>query len=263
MPTDTQLLEALELGSLVLPTDGVLAETLDLPGVVARRSAIASPFVNLAACARLDASCDALLDRLVAAYDERGLPAGFLLGPRSTPSDLRARLEARGFSLLTTAGGYVLDDLAHPIPAPDGLALREIGPDDTRGELDRAKAESFDMPLAVARGIDDLLFASPRGRIRAYVAEIEGETAAFAQSFYDLGRRVVVLGGGGVIPRFRGRGAFRALVARRHADALADGMLAAVIQAWSGSSAPIVAKLGFRRVADLMLLQRPAATTPA
>lgn len=255
------LLDAIELGSLVLPADGRHAELLDLEGLVARRAPIPSPFVNLAACARLGADCDDVLDRLLAAYDAKGLPIGFLLGPRSAPSDLRARLEARGFTLMTTAEGYALEDLARDIPVPKDVTVREITGRDPRAAFDRAKADSFDMPLEVAVGIDDLLFSSAAGAARFYVAEVDGETAGFAQSFLDRARGVVVLGGGGVIPRFRGRGVFRALLARRHADALTDGLSASVIQAWSGSSSPTIRKLGFAHLADLVLLQRAPRVT--
>jgi predicted GNAT family acetyltransferase len=53
------------------------------------------------------------------------------------------------------------------------------------------------------------------------------------------------------VPEHRGRGIYSALVAKRLADARADGRSAAVIQAVRSTSAPICAKLGFREVCAL------------
>lgn len=256
-PTHDDLLDALELGSLVIPGVPGHTEMLDVPGLVARTARLASPFINLAACARLEAAdAAAALDRLVAIYAERRLPLGFMLGPRSRPADLAARLEARGFTLLTGADGFVLEDLAYPIDAPDDVAIREIRAGDDTSSVDLAKALSFDMPVAVARGIDEMLLACGPDRARLYVAEIGGEPAAFGQSLYARDARIVLLGGGGVVPRFRGRGLFRALVRHRLRDALADGMRAATIQSWHGTSAPLMPRMGFRKVCDLALYQR-------
>jgi len=54
-----------------------------------------------------------------------------------------------------------------------------------------------------------------------------------------------------VLPEHRGRGIYTALVAKRLADARADGRTAAVIQAVRSTSAPIAAKLGFREMCGL------------
>ena len=55
-------------------------------------------------------------------------------------------------------------------------------------------------------------------------------------------------GGSAVMPSHRGRGVYRALVARRLADARRDGAEAAVIQAVRSTSAPICVGLGFEEV---------------
>jgi predicted GNAT family acetyltransferase len=61
----------------------------------------------------------------------------------------------------------------------------------------------------------------------------------------------VLLGGAATLPEHRGRGIYSALVAKRLTDARAHGRTAAVIQAVRASSAPIVAKLGFREICSL------------
>jgi len=63
----------------------------------------------------------------------------------------------------------------------------------------------------------------------------------------------VLLGGAATLEEFRGQGTYTALVARRLADARADGRTAAVIQGDRRTSAPICAKLGFREICGLEL----------
>jgi predicted GNAT family acetyltransferase len=63
----------------------------------------------------------------------------------------------------------------------------------------------------------------------------------------------VTLFGGSTLPEARGRGAYRALVAARWADALARGTPALVTQA-SPMSRPILARLGFREVCEIRIL---------
>jgi predicted GNAT family acetyltransferase len=62
---------------------------------------------------------------------------------------------------------------------------------------------------------------------------------------------IVLLGGAATLPEHRGRGIYSALVAKRLADARADGRTAAVIQAARSTSAPIAAKIGFREICGL------------
>jgi hypothetical protein len=69
----------------------------------------------------------------------------------------------------------------------------------------------------------------------------------------------VLLNGGSTLERARGRGAYRALVGARWADAAAEGRPVLVTQA-GAMSRPILARLGFREVCDIrILLDRAAA----
>jgi hypothetical protein len=63
----------------------------------------------------------------------------------------------------------------------------------------------------------------------------------------------VVLGGSATLPEARHRGAYRSLVAVRHAHAVARGTPILVIQAGS-MSRPILARLGFETTAVIQVL---------
>jgi hypothetical protein len=251
MVAEGDVLDSLELGSLALPWVPGKTERLDVPGVIVRSSTISSPYVNLASMTRLDArAADDAIARVRDHFAARGAEVGWITGPRTRPADLAARLQRAGFRLLTGYAGLACDDLALSIDTPADVVVSEVGLDH-RDEVDRIKAESFAMPLAAARWIDELLMAGVgKGgatRARVYLARRadDPEWAAFGQGWYAPGGRVLILGGGGVLRRARGQGLFRALVARRLRDAQADGVEAATMQAMDATSAPIMKRLGF------------------
>jgi hypothetical protein len=89
---------------------------------------------------------------------------------------------------------------------------------------------------------------SPHGA--SYLAEIDGvPVAAASATFTEWG---AVMNGGSTLPEARGRGAYRALVAARWADAVARGTPALVTQA-GAMSRPILERLGFRGVAEIRI----------
>jgi predicted GNAT family acetyltransferase len=95
----------------------------------------------------------------------------------------------------------------------------------------------------------DEALSSTRGK--TFVALLDGEIVASASSTYVEG--AVTLNGGAVLPHARGRGAYRALVAARWADAVERGTPALVTQA-GAMSKPILERLGFRSVAEITIL---------
>ncbi|CAM3894049.1 GNAT family N-acetyltransferase [Roseateles saccharophilus] len=73
--------------------------------------------INALRCGAL--SLDELLARCQAAYDAAGLPLAVRVTPWSQPSDLDARLAAKGWEAFDAADVMVLDHLApEPAPAP-------------------------------------------------------------------------------------------------------------------------------------------------
>jgi hypothetical protein len=89
------------------------------------------------------------------------------------------------------------------------------------------------------------------GLAARYLCLLEGETVASALAvFADA---AVMLLGGAVLPEARGRGCYRALVRARWDDGVARGTPALVVQA-GAMSQPILARLGFERVATMRVL---------
>ena len=97
-----------------------------------------------------------------------------------------------------------------------------------------------------------MLAASTGIKTRSYFAYLDGEApVAWSYLVYIPDSPLVLLGGAATLAEQRGHGVYTALVARRLADARADGRAAAIIQADRDTSAPICAKLGFRELCGL------------
>jgi hypothetical protein len=91
--------------------------------------------------------------------------------------------------------------------------------------------------------IADHVRAIATGRFHFFLARVGGEPAGTAG--YIAKSRSVYLVGGNVLPRFRERGVYRALLDMRLVRAAAAGFELATTQAREATSAPILEALGF------------------
>ena len=115
-------------------------------------------------------------------------------------------------------------------------------------------ARAYGLPIEVMRVFNEYLAAgSERIKSRGYFGYVDGNERPIAWSYlaYIPDSPTVLLGGAATLEEHRGHGLYTALVARRLADARADGRTAAIIQADRKTSAPICAKLGFREICGL------------
>jgi ribosomal protein S18 acetylase RimI-like enzyme len=83
--------------------------------------------------------------------------------------------------------------------------------------------------------------------IAVFVAEADGAVVSSARLEFRLGTEFAGLWGGATLPEWRGRGIYRALVARRAQLALGRGVRYLQVDA-SNDSAPILRRLGFHAV---------------
>lgn len=257
-PTRTDLIHAIEHSQLLFGNVPGRTQPLSIPGVRGYASVNPHPMTNRVMADGLDgdapsASIDAAIDAVIAAYAERGNGFGWIVGPSSTPGDLGERLASRGLVRVAELAGMVRTDLDAPPGAPPPAAAIDIRPV-SLAEL-RAHtamlARAFGRPEGVVEHGHDLRERTA-GEIRAasYLAFVDDDDApaGYGDLIHLPGTPVVLLGGAGTLERHRGRGVYRALVARRLADARAAGAEAAVIQAVRTTSAPICAALGFREI---------------
>lgn len=168
------------------------------------------------------------------------------LGPTAQPADAGEQLLALGME--PDADEPEVAGMAYmgpPPPMPSGIDVRRAMTTEERIAHRRVVAEGFGMPPAAD---DELRRQAERGNdgvTAPYVAYIDGQPVAASSAM--LFNRTVVLNGAATREAYRGRGAFRALVSARIADAWAQGIEAAVVQA-GAMSRPILDRVGFERV---------------
>lgn len=204
--------------------------------------------LNSVDLAQLDPDeADAVIDATIAEYDALGLRFRWNVTPDSRPADLAARLERRGLvgeRVLVMAAAL---DRIHIAP-PAAVTVEEV---------DATSARCFGEVTAAGWGMDPspliahhrALLAEPAGRDHhAFIARVAGEPAGAAN--YVVFERSAHLMGAVVLPAWRHRGAYLALVAARLAHAAARGVRLVTTQARASTSAPIAARLGFVTVAE-------------
>jgi len=207
----------------------------------------AGPGSNVAQRFRFDAGdLDAVREEIHRHVRARGRSAcSWEVGTHARPADLVERLHSLG----------VVDD--QPDALAVGMVLTEAPPGPSAG-VEVRRAETTD-EIRLASRIAAVAFGGsppedeppPHSDYAVYLAYVDGEPVARASvAFSGLGG---TLFGGATLPDARGRGAYRALVAARWAEAVARGTPLLVTQA-GAMSRPILAGLGFRAVCEIRIL---------
>jgi len=251
---EDDLIQAIESSLQVYPPVSGLSEDLAVKGVRGRVTDLSHPLANLVGMADIAPDeVDATLKMVRNRYSRGRKAYGWVTGPLTRPNDLGARLVASGLVKEDEMAGMVLTDLAVPIGVDAKIEIREATLHDAQA-ASGMMARAYDMPEEVARFFNVLLaMTDSKVKNRGYFAYVDGgiEPVGWSYLVYLPDSPIVLLGGAATVPEHRGRGIYSALVAKRLADARADGRSAAVIQAVRSTSAPIAAKLGFREVCGL------------
>jgi predicted GNAT family acetyltransferase len=233
-------------------------QALGISGVQGWIGPTSHPLLNMVGMAKLnEATADAVIGEVINQYAADGKAFGWLIGPNTTPLDLAARLEAAGMQMFVAVAGMALTDLSQLIPANPNVHVEEATFDELRNEADLiAAAFGHATTREDANALVDIWEASKdRYHSRGYLVfsdDAESPVAFSAMTDSDL-PGLVSLAGAGTLEKYRGKGIYRSLVARRIADARAEGAKAAFIQADRSTSAPICARIGFTEVCSLEL----------
>ena len=249
---ERDLVDAIETTLFMYPAVHGLVQDLGIPGLRGRITKVSHPLANLCGDARFsERESEAMIEKVRQRYGE--LAFGWVTGPSTKPADLPRRLEDAGLTHAESLAGMALTDLATPIAANPSVRIEETSMRDAIVETDMM-ARAYGMPIEVMRVFNEILaVAAERIKSRGYFAYVNGSEKPVAWSYlaYIPDSATVLLGGAATLEEHRGSGIYTALVARRLADARADGRTAAVIQAVRNTSAPICAKLGFREICSL------------
>ena len=171
------------------------------------------------------------------------------LGESSAPSDLVERLLALGLRRdedEPIALGMVLREATLTVPA--GVVARAVVSADELIAAREVQRVAFDDPRRVDPEQTTRDFASEGVDGSTFIAFVDGELVAAAYAAYT--QWGLILFGGATLPTARGRGAYRALVAARAAEAAERGTPVLVTHA-GRLSLPILERLGFVRIARI------------
>jgi GNAT superfamily N-acetyltransferase len=130
---------------------------------------------------------------------------------------------------------------------PDGVVLREVS---GAGDMRRIAAmHSVVWGEDLSWQADELTaaIAAAPDQVVVWAAEAGGEVVSAARIEFRPGSEFAGLWGGSTLPQWRGKGIYRALVARRAQQAAARGVRYLQVDA-SSDSAPILRRLGFRAI---------------
>jgi GNAT superfamily N-acetyltransferase len=203
--------------------------------------------LNGVAYSRLpESEADAVIADVVATYQRLGVRWRWTVTPDCAPADLGARLARHGLVShpvrAMTRGTEALD----VAPAP-GVTVERV--DESTVDLHAdTMARGWGTDPAPLLDFDRLLLRAPGPRHALFLARVDGIPAG--ASALTLFERSAYLIGAVVLPAFRRRGAYRALVDARLAFARAAGRTLATSHANVATSAPLLAKLGFTTVCD-------------
>ena len=200
---------------------------------------------------------DGVVREVEATFAPHHVPYNWVLDPEVQPPDLAERLSRHGFVADpndSEAAVMILPEDA-PLAMPDvnGMVIHDSLRDlETFRDAERVAAEAFaglpfgePMPMDASREQRwrDATMAPSR---RGILATIDGEPAGSC-SLTLMPPHGAIINSGAVRPIFRGRGVYRAMVARRLEMAREAGCGGLVV--WGGRmSAPILEKLGFEKV---------------
>lgn len=188
-----------------------------------------------------EAEADAVIDATIDEYRRLGILFRWAVLPWSAPADLAQRLRARGLSE-TTACGMTRDtsDVAGTAPADVTVeAVDQRNVDDFTATMARGwevEREPLDL-------VHSIVLNDPRSAHRLFLARVDGCPAGVA-GYVTTGTSAYQLGAV-VLPQFRSRGVYQALVRTRLRHARVLGLALATTHAKADTSAPILQRLGF------------------
>lgn len=190
---------------------------------------------------------DARVAEVVEAHRERGAKLRWVVGPASRPLDLGERLVAHGMRRDADSVGFWCPTGLH-VPAPDDVAIETMTWMNTES-LVRAFAAGWERDRRVHAQIREdmkLALAGGAGDLCGFVAHVDDRLAGAAMLLGVPGSGLLL--GAAVVPEYRGRGVYRALIRRRLEVLREAGVRLATIMAHPETSAPICERLGMREV---------------
>jgi GNAT superfamily N-acetyltransferase len=184
---------------------------------------------------------DAVIDETIEVYRRLGLRFRWSVGPDSRPADLAERLTRRGLRPSETLG-MIRETAVVPAEAGGDVTVEEVD-ERTVEEYSRTMAAGWEMDPAPITAFNRLVLAHPNRRHQLFLARYRGVPAGTA-GLVTFERSVYLLGGV-VLPAYRKRGLYRALVTARLGYAAGRNIPFATVHSRASTSGPLLERLGF------------------
>jgi GNAT superfamily N-acetyltransferase len=188
---------------------------------------------------------DSLIARQVQFFAERRQSFEWKLHGHDQPADLPDRLRAAGFVPEPTETVVIapVAAIASEATLPDGIVIRDVAESADLGRIAALEEAVWGESHGGIHGLADELSADPDG-IAVFVAEAADLVVCAGWVRFPTATQFATLWGGATLPGWRGRGIYRALVARR-AKLAAERRRRYVQVDASDESRPILDRLGF------------------
>jgi GNAT superfamily N-acetyltransferase len=183
----------------------------------------------------------------VAQYRSWNVPFKWVVGLRSSPPELADHLRRLGLQEWPMQGLCAASDLA--VASPSEIRVEKLGSERAAEYATLlARGWELDGTDVVAAYREELSRATGH---RLFVAYFEGSPAGVASYFANASSAHLM--GGVVLPQFRGRGVYRALVAGRLYEAHREGLGLVTTHARRATSGPILEGFGFDSLIDFSI----------
>jgi GNAT superfamily N-acetyltransferase len=214
------------------------------------REAMLAELNEVAFCRFSPETADRCIDEALGRFAAAGVQFRWGVGPDCGPPDLEQRLAARG--LVPSQVLAMVREVSQPVEPP---ALSVVRVDHrTVREFSRVMALGWGSDEATLHRLNERALSVPACAM--FLADVDGEAVGVGSSV--LTERGALLMGAVVLPAWRGRGVYRALVNARLAHALETGRTLAYSHAMEQTSAPRLARLGFSELYRFTSFHGPA-----
>jgi len=244
----THFLTLLDRERRELGRDGEMVETLDY---VTRLRETDGAWHTVAWSLLDESSADAAIADQIEHHRRLGVNFEWKLYGHDHPPGLLTRLERHGFAIGPREAVLVCDLTDRPqwIDSTDRHTVIRVERLEQVEVFRTVAGEIFEKDYHVTARHLAAALQSASKQHHGYLAYADGQPAGVGRLHTHPLSRFGGLYGGGVGRAFRGRGLYRALVAARARDALADGIPYLIVDALP-TSRPILERLGFTWLTD-------------
>ena len=221
---------------------------------------------NAVIVARLEGNVEDRVRAVVAEHHDSGTRMRWFVGPSTRPTDLVRHLEAAGLGLLGHSLGMTKAVPEDGPTAADGfgvagLTLRQMTPDNVEDFVDITK-RGWQQTDAFAEAVRYIAMQSftPESTTRSYIADLDGKPVA--SSHLRLLPGLGYFQGSAVLPDFRHRGIYRALIEHRLSVLRGLGIPTAVVWAEASGSGVVCGKSGFETICEGDFYESPVLDRP-